>query len=829
MGIFPENPCEFAVEFIKRMRGHPDIIQIPSSRQVLSIPKLILSRYYRKGTITPNDFIEISSLTSYPDNQELAKNIAFDILFPNYHKDLINESFQDFEENNGRYQEEIESEIRSEMDHLQDLIDEIESKTFDSSTFQKLEEFFDELSQKRHEEPFKSALHFFNDDSELYKDQISSIEELLDEARNKMMDKINSLDPEDLKAGHSLGLDELIQEQSLRIWEKITSKAINNQDIHDDMNELFDLGRFEDLIQTLKFLGETGALNKEDLQKLKNYLENQIKNLDQLFSAAKNLGETPTFNQEKVIENSLGEASFEHNFNLANSLDQYYGTDLRNKLLEKYVQELETFKTPPSLEDLTKNAIARKSWNDLFQESLHHSIKEAMNQVKKNEAMKALTQQLHQLTNSCQNVHSSQKMAQKLPDLVKETLRASENSTQLKDSVEFFRKVGLNPESADIKNLGRTLGMSEEEILELIEPNYQLLKKLMDSNQADFQRLSNLIDQIRDQLNKDQISELMTLSLASDNREALAALGHFDLGDAIKTAQEVGGKEAEEKLISSLTAGSGENLLKQWFIHRRNIPNTSKEKVKELVKAILVELGIYYSRARLGSAITGPIPINIVRPFIVGDDFDNVDLEETVMNILEKGKKLNHIDYDDFLVYETAKGLRSVVIELDISGSMDGEKLAQMALCTTMLLYGLRKDELAISYFESDTHVLKSINEEVELDKIADELLSITARGGTRIQAALEWARLEFKKNANSREKLNIIFTDAEIFDLQPAIEELRILKAMNVDFIIICPETQFNLQEAEKMAKIAGGQLLTLNDWNEFPKLIADIIKVKF
>ena len=93
MGVFPENPCEFAVEFIRRMRNHPDIIQIPSPRQVLSIPKLILSRYYRKGSITPNDFIEISTVTSFPDNQTLAKDMAFEILFPNYKKDLIRSFF----------------------------------------------------------------------------------------------------------------------------------------------------------------------------------------------------------------------------------------------------------------------------------------------------------------------------------------------------------------------------------------------------------------------------------------------------------------------------------------------------------------------------------------------------------------------------------------------------------------------------------------------------------------------------------------------------------------------------------------------------------------
>jgi len=169
LGVFPENPCEFAVEFIRRMRNHPDIIQMPSPRQVLSIPNLIVSRYYRKGSITPNDFIEISAVTSFPDNQNLAKDIAFEILFPNYKKDLIKSFFVESEIDN--FEDELKNAgIKSELDQLQDIIDEIEfSKSFDTDMIQKLEEFMEQLDQKRHEEPYKSALNFFNDDSELYK------------------------------------------------------------------------------------------------------------------------------------------------------------------------------------------------------------------------------------------------------------------------------------------------------------------------------------------------------------------------------------------------------------------------------------------------------------------------------------------------------------------------------------------------------------------------------------------------------------------------------------------------------------------------------------
>jgi Mg-chelatase subunit ChlD len=833
MGVFPENPCEFAIDFIRKMRSHPDIIQIPSSRQVLSIPKLILSRYYRKGFLTPNDYIEIGQVTSFPDNQELAKDIAFEILFPNYKKDIMNSFFpgdQEFEDSINK--DLLDKELKSELDQLQEIFDEIEmSKSIDSNAIQKLEEFLEELNQKREEEPYKSALQFFNDDSELYKEEISSLEKLIQEAQKRLEHKINSLDPNDLKAAANLGLNDMIQKNSLREWEKITSKALNNHDITDDLSKLLNSGKLDDLLETMKYINEASDEPNilSQIQSLKDQLHNQINNLDQLFNAAKTLGETPKFNQEKVLNKSLQQSSFEHNFNLANSLDQYFGTKLRDELLNKFQQQHENSQMNLSLESLTKSAFANKSWNSLFSQALQNAIKDALNQNIKFEAFKSLSHQLQQLMNSCPNMHCSQKMAQQIPDIVKQTLEACENPDQLRNATEFLRKIGLNPDSEDIKDVGKKLNMPDEEIYELIEPNYQLLKKIIEENAADFQRISNLMKQIQDQLNNERLRDLISTALANENRDALGALGHFDLSEALKAAQQIGGKEGQDKMIACLSAGSGENLLKQWFIHRRNLPEDAKQKVKELAKKMLIELGIYYSRARLGTATTGPIPINIVRPYTIGDDFENIDLEETIFNLLEKGKELDHINYDDFYVYETAKGLRSSCFELDISGSMTGDKLAYMSICITMLCYGMRKDELGITFFESDTHVLKQLDEKIDLEKLADDLLSVSARGGTRIQSALQWANKQFKDHSSSREKLNVLFTDAEVFDIQQAMQELRVMRSLGVDFILVCPEASFNLNEAKKIVKIAGGQLLTIKDWNEFPKLISDIIKSRF
>ena len=829
MGVFPENPCEFAVEFIRRMRNHSDIIQIPSSRQVLSIPNLIVSRYYRKGSITPNDFIEISTVTSLPDNQSLAKKIAFEILFPNYKKNLISSYFDD-NGNDNINDTLVENGIKSELEQLQDLIDEIETtKSIDTSVFQQLEKFMEELNEKRNEEPFKSALHFFNDDSELYKEEISSFNALIEEAKKRLTQKINSLDPKDLKAGNSLDLNRFIQEKSKRSWEKITSKALDKQDIKGDLDKLLNTGNLEDLIQTITYLDKSNAVPKDIIKELKKKLQNQIKNLDQLFNAAKNFGYTPNFDLDDIINNSLKTSSFEHNFNLANSLDQFYGTNLRPTLFDQVQKQMKDSKMNLSLETLTKTAFANKSWKDLFNQALQIAINDANAQNRKSEAFKSLTHQLHQLANSSSNIQCSQKISQNIPDLIKLSLESCETPAQLKDVIEFLRKIGLKVGPDDIRKVGKNLGMPEDEIYELVEPNYQLLKKLVENKKADFQRLSNLMNQIHDQLNNERIKELTASALASNNRNALGALGNFNMSEALKSAQKIGGQEGENKMISSLSAGSGENLLKQWFNHRGNLAITTKQKVKELAKKMLIDLGIYYSRARLGTSITGPIPINRVRPFSIGDEFENVDLEATLMNILEKGKKIEHINYDDFLVKETAKGLRSACFELDISGSMSGDKLAYMAICVTMLVYGMRKDELAITFFESDTHVLKEMEKNVDLEKLADDLLNVEAKGGTIIQKALEWARQQFKKKSNSREKLNILFTDAEIYDIKQAMEELRTFRSLGIDFILVCPETSYNLKEAKKMVKIAGGQLLTIKDWNEFPKLISEIIKSRF
>lgn len=827
MSIFPEDPADFAAEFVKRMREHPDITEKPSSRQTLGILKLINARFFRTRLIKPNDYIQIATVTSLPENQKIAKKIAFNILFPNYQSEKLKNFFlNDAKLRETSAKDMLSDSELSEMEQIRKLIEETQlGQKAKLEDLQKVNEFIKEFEKNKNNEPFKSALQFFDNESEFFGERITSTEELMEDLKKKIEQKVNSLSPEQLKSIQKLMMNDIVEQNSVRPWEKITNKALQNKEVSKDIDQLQQSGSFDNFIKTLKFLEESEALSEQQIQNYKERIKDQIQNLDQVFNTAHNFGKVPDFDKEKVFEKSMKQFSFEHNYNLVKTMDQYFGTDLRKDLFKKYNKEIQDIQESPDLDSLGSCSIANADWHSLFNKSLQKSVESAVDNVKSPEAFKNLSHMLQKLINSAQNLHCSEKISQKIPEIVKQTLESCRDPSELRDSVEFLRNIGLNPDAKDIERVGNDIGMEEDEIYELIEPNFQVLKKLIQKGMENFDRLSQLLNQLKDQLNPNQIKELLGAALGAENRSALGALGHHDLTQAIKGAEEIGGQAGRDKLIDSLSAGDGSNLLKQWYLHRQNLPTDAKSRIKELAKKILVDLGVFYSRARIGSSVSGPTPLNLVRPFQIGDDFENVDIESTLMNILEKGKKLEYINYDDFLVYETGRGQRSVCLELDISGSMTGEKLAYMAICTTMLVYGLRKDEIAITFFESNTHKIKDIDEEVDMEQLADELLSVKARGGTRIQMALEWARIQFQKKGFTKEKLNVLFTDAAIYDFHESVEELKKLKSLNVKFIIVVPYENYDVKLAKKLSKIAGGQLLTVKNWEEFPKLIADIV----
>nr|WP_296768308.1 VWA domain-containing protein [Rhodococcus sp. (in: high G+C Gram-positive bacteria)] len=118
------------------------------------------------------------------------------------------------------------------------------------------------------------------------------------------------------------------------------------------------------------------------------------------------------------------------------------------------------------------------------------------------------------------------------------------------------------------------------------------------------------------------------------------------------------------------------------------------------------------------------------------DGSDEIDMDRTI-DVLAANPLPED---DDIVVRERLHTKRSVVLVVDVSGSMKGERVRTAAATVGALAGELNQDDLAVVAFWSDAAVLTRFGDPVTPLGILDTVLSIPARGLTNVQFALETA-----------------------------------------------------------------------------------------
>ena len=98
-----------------------------------------------------------------------------------------------------------------------------------------------------------------------------------------------------------------------------------------------------------------------------------------------------------------------------------------------------------------------------------------------------------------------------------------------------------------------------------------------------------------------------------------------------------------------------------------------------------------------------------------------------------------------------------VVVVLDMSLSMTGEKVAIVALATAILR--MRLEHVAVVAFDTRAHRVVRVGEAVPLRELVRRVLEVPARGYTNIEAGLA-AGLDELGRARRRERVALLFTD---------------------------------------------------------------------
>ena len=116
---------------------------------------------------------------------------------------------------------------------------------------------------------------------------------------------------------------------------------------------------------------------------------------------------------------------------------------------------------------------------------------------------------------------------------------------------------------------------------------------------------------------------------------------------------------------------------------------------------------------------------------------DDIDLDATLDQLVEHPVPGD----DDIIVRERVRTRRSVVLAVDVSGSMRGERVRTAAATVGALAGELGRDDLAVIAFWSDAAVRARLGQRVPAARLLDTLLRIPARGLTNIWFPLQVAR----------------------------------------------------------------------------------------
>jgi Mg-chelatase subunit ChlD len=135
---------------------------------------------------------------------------------------------------------------------------------------------------------------------------------------------------------------------------------------------------------------------------------------------------------------------------------------------------------------------------------------------------------------------------------------------------------------------------------------------------------------------------------------------------------------------------------------------------------------------------------------------DDIDLDRTIEVLTERPVP----EDTDIVVRERMRARHAVVLVVDVSGSMRGEKVRIAAATVAALAADLVDDQLALVAFWSDAAVLAPLGAQGTAASLLDQLLRIPARGLTNVAFGLTVAHAELAGSA-ARRRTAVLLTDA--------------------------------------------------------------------
>ncbi len=254
--------------------------------------------------------------------------------------------------------------------------------------------------------------------------------------------------------------------------------------------------------------------------------------------------------------------------------------------------------------------------------------------------------------------------------------------------------------------------------------------------------------------------------IGQENDFAAAHNSTVDQFDSLQNKPDIGVGPGEDEIVKA-----GVRAMKT------SESEETRRILAELLKEKLLKLGREFERKEDWAKHRS------ITPFQQGEDPDLIDEERSLENILDLGRSVEEIRYDDFMMRQPDRQKRIVIYILDISNTMfydlEGiNSISYSVLSMVPLMWGLRREKYGLCLYESNSHIVKDLYEEINVTPVLEDLIGMVTMtttemekrfgggltkmtwGGTVPGKSLQWAHDQITEITDRSDRLVFIFSD---------------------------------------------------------------------
>jgi Mg-chelatase subunit ChlD len=282
---------------------------------------------------------------------------------------------------------------------------------------------------------------------------------------------------------------------------------------------------------------------------------------------------------------------------------------------------------------------------------------------------------------------------------------------------------------------------------------------------------------------------------------------------------------AEDDVALDLESASAWDVATRYheFKARASIEEKQIRQLRRLSAQAILER----AQAVLGSVVHPVEPRSAPWPELPGDALQpDVDLDETIENSPLAIHRHESLAADDVWMSYQAHRRQGIVLSVDTSLSMTGEKLALTAVALAVVLLQFPDDPVGIIAFENDAKVIKHPLERISLQQLVERFLDVPAQGYTHLEAGMKCALglvRGARSSGQSRPTSTVLLTDGKYTAgrdpayLAPRFPHLVVLKMGH---------ERASLELCRELARKGKGALREVAELEALPTVMYGVVK---